>query len=152
MIRDLTAENPNELRLMDVESALGMVDHSALMRDGIHFNTQSGIQRINNAFQTRREEMDAELRTMINPAARGSAAGRVRSQVPQPLANRLGPLARKANMMQPAPSSDMRERLGTSSVLGESTWDKMWSTTSGSSRNYEHSSPTRKDAADSKES
>ena len=90
MIRDLTAENPNELRLMDVESALGMVDHSALTRDGIHFNTQSLIQRINNAFQSRIEEMDAELRTMINPVARGSSAGRVRSHVPQPLANQGG--------------------------------------------------------------
>ena len=43
MIRNLTAENPNELRLMDVESALRMVDHGALTRDGIHFNTQPEI-------------------------------------------------------------------------------------------------------------
>ena len=55
VVRNLTAENPSELRLMDVESALRMVDHGALTRDGIHFNTQSGIQWMNDAFQTRIE-------------------------------------------------------------------------------------------------
>ena len=60
-IADLT-ENPNELRLMDFKNALRMLDHGALTRDGIHFNTQPGIQWINEAFQTRIEEMEAELR------------------------------------------------------------------------------------------
>ena len=82
MIRNLTAENPNELRLMDVERALRMVDHGALPRDCIHFNTQPGIHWINDAFQTKIEEMEAELRTMVNPVTRGSPAGRVRSHVP----------------------------------------------------------------------
>ena len=44
MIRNLTTENPNELRLMDVESALRIVDYNGLTRDKIHFNTQPGIQ------------------------------------------------------------------------------------------------------------
>ena len=73
MIRNMTTEDPNELRLMDAESALRMVNHSALMRDVIHFNTQPGIQWINDAFQTRIEKMEAELRTMVNPVARGSS-------------------------------------------------------------------------------
>ena len=60
-IADLT-ENPNELRLMDFKNALRMLDHGALTRDGIHFNTQPGIQWINDAFQMRIEEMEAELR------------------------------------------------------------------------------------------
>ena len=110
MIRHLTAENPNELRLMDVENALRMVDHGALTRDVIHFNTQPGIQRINDAFQTRIEEMEAELWKMVNPGARGSPAGRARSHVPQPLAKCLGPLATETNVVQPTPSSDVRER------------------------------------------
>ena len=55
MVKNLTAENPSELRLMAVESALRMVDHGALTRDSIHFNTQSGIQWMNDAFQTRIE-------------------------------------------------------------------------------------------------
>ena len=59
------------------------------------------------------QEMEAELRTMVNPVARGSPAGRVRSHVPQPLANHLGPLATEKNVMQPTPSSDVRESLGT---------------------------------------
>ena len=46
----LPTENPNELRLMDVESTLSMVDHGALRRDGIDFNTQPGIKWINDAF------------------------------------------------------------------------------------------------------
>ena len=57
--------------------------------------------------------METELRTMVNPVARGSTASRVRSHVPRPLANRLGPLATEANVVQPTPSSDVRERLGT---------------------------------------
>ena len=91
---------------MDVESALRMVDHGA-------FNTQPGIQCMNDEFQTKIEEMEAELRTMVNPVARGSPDGRVRSHVPQPLANRLGPPATEANVVQPTPTSDARERLRT---------------------------------------
>ena len=55
MIRNLTTGNPNELCLMDVESTLRMADHGALTRDGKIFNIQSGIQWINDAFQTRRD-------------------------------------------------------------------------------------------------
>ena len=103
MTRNLTGENPSELRLMDVEDAMRMVDYDALTRDGIHFNTHPGLQWINDTFQTRIEEMEAELRTMVYPVARGSPAGRVESLVPQPLANRLGPLATEANVVQPIP-------------------------------------------------
>ena len=116
MIRNLTAESPNELRLMDVKNSLRRVDHGALTRNGIHFNTQPGKQWINDAVQTRIEEMEAELRTIVKPVARGSPAGMVRSHVPQPLAKRLEPLNTEANVVQPTPSSDVRERgwrLGT---------------------------------------
>ena len=110
MIRNLTTGNRNELRLMDVENKLRMVDHDALTKDGIHFNTQPGIQWLNGAFQTRIEEIEAELRTIVNPVTRGSPTGRVRSHVPQALVNRLGPLTTEANVVQPSRSSDMRER------------------------------------------
>ena len=40
MTRRLVRNNPGELRLMDLESMLRMIDHIALTRDGIHFNTQ----------------------------------------------------------------------------------------------------------------
>ena len=70
---------------------------------------------MNDEFQTMIEEMEAELRTMLNPVARESPAARVKSHVPQTLANRLGPLATEANMVQRLPSSDVRERLGTAS-------------------------------------
>ena len=72
MIKNLTTGNPNELRLMDV---------GALTKYGIHFKTQSGIQWINDTFQTRIEDMEAELRTMVNPGTRGSSVSRVRSHV-----------------------------------------------------------------------
>ena len=113
MARNLTAENPSDLRLMDVESALRMVDHGALTKNGIQLKTQPGIQLMNDAFQTRIEEMETELQTMVNPVARGSPAGRVKYHVPRPLANRLGPLATEANVVQPTNSSEVRERLGT---------------------------------------
>ena len=98
---------------MDVENTLRMVDHGALAMDGIHFNTQPGVQWINDAFQSRIEETEAEVRTMVNPVTRGSPAGRVRSFVPQALVNRLGSLTTETNVVQPSPSSDVRERLGT---------------------------------------
>ena len=57
LIRNLTTGNPNELRSMDVESTLRMVAHSALTKIRIHFDTQPGIQWIQDALQTRLEEM-----------------------------------------------------------------------------------------------
>ena len=82
--------------------------------------------------------METELRTMVNPIARGSTASRVRSHVPQPLANRLGPL------VQPTLSSPR-------SILGKSTWDERWPTLEcGSPGNCEHCSSTYKDATGSK--
>ena len=122
MARNLNEDNPSELRLMDIESALRMMDHGALTRDGIHFNTQQGIQWMNDAFQTRIEEMETELRTIFNPVARGSPAGRVESHVPRPLANCLGPLATEANVVQTTPSSDVRERLGTAPASRDRSW------------------------------
>ena len=95
---------------MDIESALRMVEQSALVKDVIFFNTQQGRQWINDVFHTKIEEMEAELLTMVNPMARGSYAGWVRSRVPQPLVIRLGLLVTEANVTQPAPSSDVRER------------------------------------------
>ena len=40
MTRSLVRSNPSELRLIDLENMLRMIDHLALTRDGIHFNTQ----------------------------------------------------------------------------------------------------------------
>ena len=40
MISSLVRNNPGELRLLDLENMLRMIDHIALTRDGIHFNTQ----------------------------------------------------------------------------------------------------------------
>ena len=42
MVRKLIAEIPDELKVMDFENALQMVDHRALTRSGTHFNTQQG--------------------------------------------------------------------------------------------------------------
>ena len=113
MVRNLNRSNPGELRLMDLENTLRMTDHLAHTRDGIHFNTLQGRRWINDAFQTRVEEMEGELRT-TDALARTSLTGRVRSNVPEQLANRLGPLTSEASVTDPAvPISDVRERLGT---------------------------------------
>ena len=42
MTRSLVRNNPSELRLLDLETMLRMIDHLALARDGIHFNIQQG--------------------------------------------------------------------------------------------------------------
>ena len=49
MTRGLVRSNPGELRLMDLENMLRMIDHLALTRDGIHFNTQQGRRWINDS-------------------------------------------------------------------------------------------------------
>ena len=85
MIKNLTTGNLNELRLMDVDSTLRMSDNGSLKKNGIHFITQPGIQWKNDPFQTKVEEMEAELRKMVNSVTRGSADGRVTSHVPQAL-------------------------------------------------------------------
>ena len=115
MIRSLVRSNPSELRLMDLENMLRMVDHLALTRDGIHFNTQQGRHWINDVFQTQLREMEQELRTTSSLAwTSATGGGRVRGNVPESLANRLGPLAMEAGAAAPvAPSSDVRERLVT---------------------------------------
>ena len=58
MIRNLVRNNPGELRLLDFENTLRMIDHIALTRDGIHFNTQRGRHWMNDVFQTQLREMD----------------------------------------------------------------------------------------------
>ena len=115
MTRSLMRSNPSELRLMNFENMLRMIDHLALSRDGIHFNTQQGRRWINNVFQTQLREVEQELRT-TNPLARASSTGggRVRGNVPESLANLLGSLAMETGAAAPvALSSDVRERLGT---------------------------------------
>ena len=51
MTRGLVRSNSGELRLLDLENMLRMIDHLALTRDGIHFNTQQGRRWINDVFQ-----------------------------------------------------------------------------------------------------
>ena len=111
----LVRSNPSELRLMDLENTLRMTDHLALTRDGIHFNTLLGTRWIIDVFQTKIEEMAQEMRT-IDSLARTSSTrgGRVRDNVPEPLATRLVPLAMETGATAPvAPSSDVREIMGT---------------------------------------
>ena len=65
-------------------------------------------------FQTQIGEIEQELRT-INSMARTSSTGggRVRGNLPESLANRLGPLTMETGAAAPvAPSSDVRGRLG----------------------------------------
>ena len=115
MTRSLVRSNPSELRFMDLENMLRMIDHLALTRDGKHFNTQQERRWINDVFQTQIREMEQEMRT-TNSLARTSSTGggRVRGIVPESLANRLGPLAMETGAAAPvSPSSDVRETLGT---------------------------------------
>ena len=111
MTRSLVRSNPSELRLMDLEKMLRMIDHLTLTRDGIHKERRW----INDMFQTQLREMEQELRTTSSLAGTSSTGGgRVRGNVPESLANRLGPLAMETGAAAPvAPSSDVRERLGT---------------------------------------
>ena len=111
MTCSLVRSNPSELRLMDLESMLRMVDHLALTGDGIHFNTQQGRRLINDVFQTQLMEVEQELRTTNSLAWTSSTGGgRVRGNVPESLANRLGPLAMETGAAAAvASSSDVGE-------------------------------------------
>ena len=116
MIRNLVRSNPGELRLLDLENTLRMIDHIALTRDGIHFNTQRGRHWMNDVFQTQLREMEQESRATSSLARTSSTTGgsRIRASVPESLVNRLGPLAMETAVATPtAPSSNVRERLGT---------------------------------------
>ena len=116
MICNLVRSNPGELRLLDLENTLRMIDHIALTRDGIHFNTQRGRYWMNDVFQTQLREMEQESRASSSLARTSSTTGgsRIRASVPESLVNRLGPLAMETAVAAPtAPSSNVRERLGT---------------------------------------
>ena len=116
MIRNLVRNNPGELRLLDIENTLRMIDHVALTKDGIHFNTQRGIHWMNDIFQTQLREMEHESRATSSLARTSSTTGgsRIRAIVPESLVNRLGPLAIETVVAAPStPSSNVRERLGT---------------------------------------
>ena len=128
MVRNLITSNPGELRLMDLENTLRMTDHLALTRDGIHLNTLQGRRWINDAFQTRIEEIEGELRTTYALARTSlTGRGRVRSNVPEPLANCLGTLTSEASVTAPAvPISDIRERLGQFPLLEDNNWRAGW--------------------------
>ena len=115
MTRSLVRNNPGELRLPDLENMLRMIDHIALTRDGVHFNTQRGRHWINDVFQTQLREAEQESRA-TGPLARTSSTGgsRKRTTVPESLVNRLGPLATETVAAATvAPSSNVRDRLGT---------------------------------------
>ena len=93
-----------------------MIDHIALTRDGIHFNTQRGRHWVNDVFQTQLREMEQESRATSSLARTSSTTGgsRIRASVPESLVDRLGPLAMEtAAAATVAPSSNVRERLGT---------------------------------------
>ena len=115
MTRSLVRNNPGELRLLDLENMLRMIDHIALTRDGVHFNTQRGRHWINDVFQTQLREAEQESRATGSLARTSSTGGsRIRTTVPESLVNRLGPLATETVAAATvAPSSNVRDRLGT---------------------------------------
>ena len=103
---------------MDLENILRMVDHLALTRDGIHFNTQQGRRWINDVFQTQLREVKPEYWATNSLAwTNWTGGGRVRGNVPESLINRLGPLATETGATAPvAPSSDVKESLSTAAL------------------------------------
>ena len=108
MTRSLVRSNPSVLRLMDLENMLRMVDHLALTRDGIQFNTQQGGHWINDVFQTQLREMEQELRTTSLLARTSSTGGgRVRGNVPESLFKRLGHLAMERVQLLPSLQAQM---------------------------------------------
>ena len=115
MIRSLVRNNPGELRLLDLENMLRIIDHIALTRDGSHFNTQRGRHWVKDVFQTQLREVEQESRATSSLARTSSTGGnRIRASVPESLVNRLGPLAMEMAAAAPvAPSSNVKERLGT---------------------------------------
>ena len=94
---------------------LRMIDHIALTRDEIHFNTQRGRHWVNDVFHSQLREVEQESRATSSLARTSSTGGDgIRASVPESLVNRLGPLAMEtAAAATVAPGSNVRERLGT---------------------------------------
>ena len=98
MTRNLVRSNPGELRFMNQKNTLRMTDYLVLTRDRIPFNTLQELRWINDAFQTKVEEIEKEFRATDYLALTSlTGRNRVRSNVPEPFANRLGPLASDAS-------------------------------------------------------
>ena len=57
MARGLVRSNPSELRLMDLENILRMIDHLTLTRYGIHFNAQQGRCWLNDVFRVKDNQL-----------------------------------------------------------------------------------------------
>ena len=64
-MRNIVKGYLSELRLINIENALQIVDQHGLTRDGIHFKTQQGRQRNNYIFEKKIEEMERELRKWV---------------------------------------------------------------------------------------
>ena len=85
MTRSLVRNNPGELRLLDLENMLRMIDHIALTKDGVHFNTQRGRHWINDVFQTQLREAEQESRATGSLARTSSTGGgRIGQPCPNP--------------------------------------------------------------------
>ena len=65
MIRRLVRNNPGDVRFIDLENTVQIIDHRALNRDEIYLKTQHGRLWINGAFQTEVEDLE-ELRTIVS--------------------------------------------------------------------------------------
>ena len=137
MTRSLVRNNPGELLLLDLENMLRMIDHIALTRDGVHFNTQRGRHWINDVFQTQLREAEQEPRATSSLARTSSTGGsRIRETVSESLVNRLGPLATETVAAATvAPSSNVKDRLGTAppprpQSIGADSGDQ-WNRTTG---------------------
>ena len=124
MIQNLVRSNPGEFRLMDLENTLLMTDHLAYQRwsaSCIHFNTLQGRRWINDAFQMKNEELEEELRTTDSLARTSlTGRGRVRSNVPEPLANRLKPLTQETSGAFERRLEDLTSKNSTSSQASKS--------------------------------
>ena len=86
--------------------------------------------RVDNGFmiETKIEELEADLWKVANSVTRGSPAGRIKSRVPPPLANRLDLWRLKLKLPIPLPAWIMREngdRPGSQrTIFEEPTWDE----------------------------
>ena len=124
-----------------------MIDHIALTRDGIHFNTQQGRHWINDAFQTQLREMEQELRRTSSLAWTSSTGGgRIRGSVHESHVNRLWPLATETATAAPvAQSSNVRERLGTAPPPRTQTLESRLGRSVNQNRNNSQSLSRRSD-------
>ena len=118
ILRNLASRNAGRMILMDIEHELRAMDQARLTTDGIHFDSIEGQAWLNQVFQERLDELEAELFDTGVLKEEGTANDAVITTfVPPSLETCLGTVPAVTNYRQqsssePGQKTDVQDRLG----------------------------------------